>query len=395
MNQEQKLQLIRDFKAGTLTTEQEPLIKKTNLLAEEYFVGEFDEIMKMPKRGTFVFANNMRLDIEPYPDKPGFILGRQLNTENNSVQQLSFKWQDGNLVDIEKGELIKLPEVKVPEYTASIAEQQVRNEINDKFFALATKHAQLFSAVEIPESVLALKTEVPKYGATMFSEFGLRENAEYERSYNEIDKKIDTARDDGSILTADYGNCLEFAQETATKARDNNLSAFVVAACPNHIFNIVVAEGKPYLVDTWHGNLVCEFNAENFYEHASLHGIYNLRLPKKLNEGVLEGIDFNMAEAAIASVNEQAFSNKIHDKISTRIADKITELNPDDTYYLEHASELQNTIDHFCLADSLKTDITQKFEQRNQASDFPPAEYQQQVERALFSIKKTQAQLSL
>jgi len=184
----------------------------------------------------------------------------------------------------------------------------------------------------------------------------------------------DFARDDFENFPYDpnYGNCLEYARNTQTKAIEQGLpQTFVIWANPNHVFNVAVDGDKMLLVDHWNGDLICEFTSENFHEHSSLHGIYDLRLHDcNWQGGSLNGpmnpddeatkIAQSKLEDKITEIQEGRFSPEIQGVIFDRVSSKIASLDPNDLYFQENSKELKHLIDHFGLSETkdLKTRVT-------------------------------------
>ncbi len=160
-----------------------------------------------------------------------------------------------------------------------------------------------------------------------------------------------------------YGNCLEYARNTQSKAIWAGLpQTFVIQANPDHIFNAAIVEDKMLLIDHWNGDLICELTPEKFAEHASLHGMYELRLhacnwKDNWQQGPLDGNDagVNAAQTALETklgeINDSRFDLKVQEIMFTRLSQKISTLDPNDLYFQENAKELKNIADHFGLTE--------------------------------------------
>lgn len=160
-----------------------------------------------------------------------------------------------------------------------------------------------------------------------------------------------------------YGNCLEYARNTQSKAIESGLpETFVIRANPNHVFNAAIVGDKMLLIDHWNGDLICELTPENFAEHASLHGMYELRLhacnwQDDWQKGPLDRYGDatktaqTVLEERLGEINDSRFDPKIQEVMFTRLSQKISALDPNDFYFQENAKELKNIADHFGLTE--------------------------------------------
>lgn len=225
----------------------------------------------------------------------------------------------------------------------------------------------------------ALASRELLFSDTMLSELTGRVSEEQKEAHQQlrngiINRRIDEIEKDPSqegYGSGDkYGNCLQYAQETQRLAVESGMpNTFVLFGRPDHVFNVVVAkEDKMFLVDSWNGDLMCEFNAENFYKHSSLHAIFDLTINRSTwaeNGGCLDGKDKNVAaakdqlEARMQEIADARFSPEIQEIMSERIVAKLENLDPKDAYYQENRQELLFIADHFGL-ESLHEKLSSK-----------------------------------
>jgi len=416
MRNKEKLTLIQNFLASDsdkVMVSGNEGISKTGVFGEDYFIGEFD-LEGKPLKGTFVLPKEIKLTIEPHPDQEkaeqGFLYARQFNVEQNTVQPMDIKWKEGEALSLDTGNFKAyetqsvLTRVSDPliEEAKDLKQQQVMEYAQEKYSELSRRHAELFAHEEIPESILRLKKVEPRLSATMLAEFGFRINPETEKFYNQLEQEIDSKRDGRSMFVEgnkQHGNCLEFSGDIGRQAMEQeDLNVFTIGGRPNHVFNIAVTNGKPYLLDSWHGNLACEFNADNFYQHASLHGIYNFNISDKNTYKSEEDPRYNgyldkenprvqeeesMVTKQIEAIKNAGFEKKYQQILTQRIEAEILSLNPNDAYYLENAKELQYSIDHFCLDEQLKDMMKEQYIQKCDIDGFPKG-HQDNVIRELF-----------
>jgi hypothetical protein len=352
--------------------------KASSFFGAEYFIGKFDHNNK-PLEGNFIFANNIHIKIHPHKSKEGFLYAEQLDPENNSIQKIIFRWGEG--LELEDLEILEKEQLVVDNITTPTVRQSpevLRSNVSKPFSTLKVQHQTLVPK-ELSAKLTSLKEELGKrplqISATMLAEFGFRISGESESAYHGVDDQISKMREAGieDLLDSDFGNCREFACKTLRSAKALDMeAAFVIAACPNHIFNLVVDDGKIYMVDSWHGNLLVEFTPDNFYRHASLHGLSNFRIfdratyqGERKDFGVYHRDELSAArdlvEERILEVKKAAFDDKYHQIIEDRIAQKISDLNPGDAYYHENARELLYLIDYYDLDIGLKEQMKEEY----------------------------------
>lgn len=156
-----------------------------------------------------------------------------------------------------------------------------------------------------------------------------------------------------------YGNCLQYAQQAQKIAVENGLpNTFILFGHPDHVFNVVAKEDKMFLVDSWNGDLMCEFTPKSFYEHSSLHAIFDLTIHRSSwaeNGGCLDpkNIEVQLAQKElqerIQEVANARFDPEIQEIINGRVSEKLKVLDPKDDYYQENRQELLFITDYFGL----------------------------------------------
>ncbi len=275
---------------------------------------------------------------------------------------------------------IKRPPYDFKEPTRSILPQNPEElfaPTKDNFYKLRAKQSAVFEAVdtEAKAMLMPLRTRLENrellYGDTMLSELTGRVSAEQQAAHQHlrngiINRRIDERKKDptqeGYGSGDKYGNCLQYSQQTQKLAAENGLeNTFILFGRPDHVFNVTVLDdGKMFLIDSWNGDLMCEFNAENFYQHSSLHAIFDLTINHNSwaeKGGCLDAKSTSVIaakqklESRIQEIADARFSPKIQDVMRGRIAKKLKTLDPRDAYYQENKQELQFVADHFGLED--------------------------------------------
>lgn len=173
------------------------------------------------------------------------------------------------------------PAPKRPVLTAD--PEALFQETKKQFEELRIVQSSIYEDLDVSQKTLleplreAMEKRELLYSDTMLCELTGRISPEQKHAWQELRNGIIDRRIGTEGKNSLYGNYREYAAQTQRLAAANGLeNTFTLFGHPDHVFNVAVVEDKLFLIDGWNGDLMCEFTAENFYRHQSLHAVFDL-----------------------------------------------------------------------------------------------------------------------
>ena len=368
-------------------------VEKCDFLPKETFVGKFGED-GLPLEGEI---RGPGFHTKLKTKKDGSRHFTQKNLEGGMV--IDWDWRDGKnenqrCVGI-SGDLLDGPLVvrKFNEAEVSAAEIYLPSvtEIGQKFSLVRKAFEDLREGnrEKHPEGFQGLKDALAAreifYSDTMFSELVGMRSEQDQRDKAVVEGGVRVKRGSRKNPMSEeekskFGNCREYGAQTQKIAIEQGLPhTFTLFGNPDHVFNIAVLEDKMIAIDGWNGDSIYEFSPKEFYQNQSLHAIFGLSVHRdnwfdaeKNPRGLLSREDSSTVaakdslEARIHEISEARFDPEIQEIIQGRVAAKLSQLDPNDAYYHENASELKSIINHFGLdpklSKQMKKDYFAKFD---------------------------------
>lgn len=363
-------------------------VEKCDFLPKETFVGKFGED-GLPLEGEI---RGPGFHTKLKTKKDGSRHFTQKTLEGGMV--IDWDWRDGKnenqkCVGI-SGDLLDGPRVvrKFNEAGVSAAEISLPSvtEIGQNFSPVRRAFEDLREGnrEKHPEGFQGLKDALAAreifYSDTMFSELvGMRsEQDQRDKAVVEGGVRVKRGSRNDPISEEEkskFGNCREYGAQTQKIAIEQGLAqTFTLFGNPDHVFNVAVLEDKMVAIDGWNGDAIYEFSPKEFYQNQSLHAIFGLSVHRdnwfdaeKNPRGLLSREDSSTVaakdslEARIHEISEARFDPEIQEIIQGRVAAKLSQLDPNDAYYHENASELKSIINHFGLDPKLSKQMKEDY----------------------------------